>query len=232
MMAGFSGHAVFPAIYRDMQDPKQYERMVDITYVITGVAYITMAATGYFMFGSETMQEITQNLASTPGFHRTLTRLGVGLIVLTPVAKYGLMLNPVNLTWELWILDQPAVEAWCKFQVWRKRLVSASVRIITSLVIVYIATVFPGFDRVVVMSHSFLRRHFAFLNAWIALYMQSLLGALFSFGISAIFPLICYQRLFGDSISLGESILNNFILTVSILMAVLGTIWSFLPNSI
>lgn len=58
MMSGFSGHAVFPAIYRDMENPKQYESMVNITYVITIGVYITMAIAGYMMFGLETMQEV------------------------------------------------------------------------------------------------------------------------------------------------------------------------------
>lgn len=58
MMAGFSGHAVFPAIYRDMEDPKKYNRMVDLTYIITVGVYITMAIAGYSMFGLETMQEV------------------------------------------------------------------------------------------------------------------------------------------------------------------------------
>ncbi|KAI8138353.1 transmembrane amino acid transporter protein-domain-containing protein [Fennellomyces sp. T-0311] len=207
VMAGFSGHAVFPSIYRDMEDPKQYERMVDIAYVVTAFAYITMAVTGYLMFGQETMQEITQNLASTPGYNKAVTQFGVGLIVLTPLAKYGLMLNPVSLSLELSLLSR--FEEWIKFQPWRKHIITSSIRIIVSLVIVYVATVFPGFDRVV-----------------------SLLGALFSFGISAIFPLLCYRRLFGDSITFRESILNNFILVVSTIMAIFGTIWSFLPNNI
>lgn len=58
IMAGFSGHAVFPSIYRDMENPKQYNRMVDIAYVVTVGAYATMAFAGYWMFGSETMQEV------------------------------------------------------------------------------------------------------------------------------------------------------------------------------
>ncbi|KAI9251860.1 transmembrane amino acid transporter protein-domain-containing protein, partial [Phascolomyces articulosus] len=207
VMAGFSGHAVFPSIYRDMEDPKQYEKMVDISYLVTAGAYITMAVTGYLMFGLETMQEITQNLANTPGYHKAITQFGVGLIVLTPLAKYGLMLNPVSLSLELSLLNK--FEDWIRFHPWRKHLVTSSIRIIVSLVIVYIATVFPGFDRVV-----------------------SLLGALFSFGISAIFPLLCYRRLFDSSITWKESILNNFILLISTIMAVLGTIWSFLPNNI
>lgn len=58
-MAGFSGHAVFPALQRDMQDPKQYDRMVDIAYVVTAAAYVLMGIMGYLMFGQETMQEVS-----------------------------------------------------------------------------------------------------------------------------------------------------------------------------
>lgn len=41
-----------------MQEPKQYDRMVNITYGITTAVYLTMAAAGYLMFGSQTMQEV------------------------------------------------------------------------------------------------------------------------------------------------------------------------------
>ena len=58
MMAGFAGHAVFISLFRDMQDPKQYDRMVDLTYVLTVTVYAVMAIAGYLMFGSETMQEV------------------------------------------------------------------------------------------------------------------------------------------------------------------------------
>lgn len=57
-MAGYSGHAVFPAIYRDMKDPKQYDKMVDVTYIITILLYLATAAVGYLMFGLNTMQEV------------------------------------------------------------------------------------------------------------------------------------------------------------------------------
>ncbi|KAJ8655868.1 hypothetical protein O0I10_008532 [Lichtheimia ornata] len=209
VMAGFSGHAVFPSILRDMEDPKQYDRMVDIAYVVTAAAYVLMAIMGYLMFGQETMQEITQNLAATPGYYPIVTNIGIGLMILTPLAKYGLMLNPVNLTWELWLLNKPVVDAWCKFHTWRKHVITATARILTSAIIVYIATVFPGFDRVV-----------------------SLLGALFSFGISAIFPLLCYRRLFAGTIPFWQSVLNNIILLISTVMAILGTVWSFIPNNL
>lgn len=65
MMAGFAGHAVFPNIYRDMQEPKHYDRMVDITYILTVTVYVVMAIAGYLMFGSETMQEVNKKRESS-----------------------------------------------------------------------------------------------------------------------------------------------------------------------
>lgn len=86
----------------------------------------------------------------TPGYSEWVTKLGVGLIVLTPLAKYGLMLNPVNLTGELWLASYPSIENWCNAVPWHRTCLGAVVRILVSLLVVYIATVFPGFDRVVV----------------------------------------------------------------------------------
>ena len=33
----YSGHAVFPSIYRSMKDRSQYPRMLDTTYAIVGI---------------------------------------------------------------------------------------------------------------------------------------------------------------------------------------------------
>lgn len=57
-MSGFTGHAVFPSIYRDMDEPKKYNEVVDISYIITITIYLLMAWAGYSMFGTETMKEV------------------------------------------------------------------------------------------------------------------------------------------------------------------------------
>jgi vesicular inhibitory amino acid transporter len=59
-MAGFCGHACLATIYRDMQHPKQYVTMVNWTYIIAALIYLAVAAAGYRMFGSGTMQEVSQ----------------------------------------------------------------------------------------------------------------------------------------------------------------------------
>lgn len=70
--------------------------------------------------------------------------------MLTPIAKYGLMMNPVCLTYELWMTGYASVEAWCNDHPWRRCFITGSGRAMASLLVILIATVFPGFDRVMV----------------------------------------------------------------------------------
>jgi amino acid permease len=55
------GHAIFPSVYKDMQNPKQYPKMVNYTYIMTTVIYFLMAVCGYIMFGRTVMQEVSFN---------------------------------------------------------------------------------------------------------------------------------------------------------------------------
>lgn len=89
-------------------------------------------------------------MASTPGYSKWINRAAVWLIVLTPLAKYGLMMNPVSITWELWITSYERVEMWCRYHTWRRSLVAGVGRVFASLIVILIATVFPGFDRIMV----------------------------------------------------------------------------------
>ncbi|CAG8489848.1 1528_t:CDS:2 [Scutellospora calospora] len=41
--SAFSGHAVFPSLYRDMAKPSHYKKMVNSSYLISGVIYITVS---------------------------------------------------------------------------------------------------------------------------------------------------------------------------------------------
>jgi vesicular inhibitory amino acid transporter len=61
------------------------------------------------------------------------------------------MMNPVSITWELWITSYPRIEAWCKYHLWRRSFITSLGRIILSAIVIAVATVFPGFDRVMVI---------------------------------------------------------------------------------
>lgn len=75
IMAGFAGHAVFPTVYRDMENPKQYRTMVNWTYVATTIVYFGVAACGYLMFGSQTMQEVRNTHSDTSRHIKHVYRL-------------------------------------------------------------------------------------------------------------------------------------------------------------
>ncbi|SAM03485.1 hypothetical protein [Absidia glauca] len=205
IMAGFCGHACLATIYRDMQHPKQYNKMVDWTYIISALIYLTVAVAGYRMFGSETMQEITQNLVLVPEYNQMLNRMAVWLIALNPIAKYGLTLNPVNLSWELALIRQPSIEAWCSKQPWRGQAIRVIGKVLVSALVVMLAYCIPEFDRI-----------------------MSLLGACFSFIISGMFPILCYIKLFGPSLLLGEKLVLWLLFFVCFVMAFIGTLWSFI----
>ncbi|KAI8079960.1 transmembrane amino acid transporter protein-domain-containing protein [Halteromyces radiatus] len=207
IMSVYTGAAVFPSLYRDMDEPKKYNQVVNLSYLITTASYVLMAWAGYTMFGTSTMKEITQNLAVTEGFNRALNRTVLWLVFLTPIAKYGVMMNPLQVTWEHWLLSKPTIEKWSHTRM-GKSLISWTSRLLLHAFIVYIAIIFPGFDKV-----------------------MSLLGALFSFGISAIFPLACHLSLFGHSMTYSQYILDWLIMLIAISMAAIGTLWSFLPTS-
>ncbi|CEP15701.1 hypothetical protein [Parasitella parasitica] len=205
IMAGFAGHAVFPTVYRDMENPKAYTRMVNWTYLATTIVYFGVAACGYLMFGSNTMQEITQNIVSIPEYNQTLNRLAVWLIAMNPIAKYGLTVNPVNLSWQIWLFKGTSLEDWCDKGSWREPILTGVGKICISAFIVVLAYIIPGFDKI-----------------------MSLLGAFFSFMISGIFPLICHLCLFGDVMSVKNKVLDYTLIIIASSMALTGTCWSFI----
>ncbi|KAI8639218.1 transmembrane amino acid transporter protein-domain-containing protein [Parasitella parasitica] len=205
IMAGFAGHAVFPTIYRDMESPKEYKKMVNYTYIVTAFVYMTVAASGYAMFGSDTMQEITQNLVTIPEYNQMLNRLAVWLIALNPIAKYGLTLNPVVLSWQIGLTSYPAIDDWLSRSSWRKPVIKTGGVILTSAFIVMLAILLPNFDQI-----------------------MSLLGALFSFIISGIFPLMCHLKLFKNTMSAKEIALSYFLLFIAASLGIMGTVRSLI----
>ncbi|KAI9363156.1 transmembrane amino acid transporter protein-domain-containing protein [Pilaira anomala] len=205
IMAGFAGHAVFPTIYRDMKSPKLYNKMVNYTYLVTALVYMTIAASGYAMFGSSTMQEITQNIVMIPEYNQTLNRLAVWLIALNPIAKYGLTLNPVMISWQVGLSNNPTVENWFSRASYRRPLVMSIGVIFTSALIVLLAYLIPNFDK-----------------------LMSLLGALFSFIISGIFPMMCHLKLFGNTLSRTETAVTYLLIGIAAFMGISGTLCSIL----
>ena len=85
----------------------------------------------------------------------------------------------------------------------------SAIRIITILTFVGIAIIFPSFDRI-----------------------MALLGSALCFTVCIILPLVFHLRIFGRGISFSERLLNYFLILVSSLLAILGTVWALLPTDV
>jgi len=64
ILFSYSGHAVFPQIYRSMQTKQEYGKAVDTAFYISFTFYALMAAGGYLFWGSTVLDQITLNLPS------------------------------------------------------------------------------------------------------------------------------------------------------------------------
>jgi len=131
--------------------------------------------------------------------------LAVWLIALNPIAKYGLTLNPVVLSWQIGLTSNPAIDDWLNRASWRKPAVKSVGVVLTSGFIVALAVLLPNFDQI-----------------------MSLLGALFSFVISGIFPLMCHLKLFKHTMSAKETALTYTLLLIASSLAIMGTIRSLI----
>lgn len=90
-----------------------------------------------------------------------------------------------------------------------RRFSTGIIRILVVVVIVFMAIVFPSFDRI-----------------------MALMGSALCFTICIILPLAFYLKIFGKEISPSERILDWILLVISSLLAIVGTAWAFLPQEL
>lgn len=88
-----------------------------------------------------------------------------------------------------------------------RRFARIMIRILTVVMIVFLAVVFPAFDRI-----------------------MALMGSCLCFTICVILPITFYLRIFGKEIGRLERTFDWILLIVSSVLAVLGTLWAFLPT--
>ncbi|CAG8790831.1 5612_t:CDS:2, partial [Dentiscutata erythropus] len=145
IIAGFSGHSIFPSIYLNMKTPSKYLKAINISYTISTVVYLLIAVCGYLMFGNLTKPEITQNIMSTPNQLILLNQFIVWLVAINPFTKVVLTLDPINLYLEIHYLSKfrKGTYPCYNFFLFIRFLSRTSV----STVIVFIAIMYPDFDR-------------------------------------------------------------------------------------
>ena len=88
-------------------------------------------------------------------------------------------------------------------------LLKCSIRVILIIVITLIAVLVPSFDVI-----------------------MALMGSAMCFTICVILPLSFYLKIFGSEISRKERVFDWFLIIVCLILAIVGTVWVFLPKSL
>ena len=95
----FSGHAIVPSIYSSMQSPRDFETVVNYTFVIVIISCFAVGVGGYWMFGSLVQDQITLSLEQNSSAETAMTILTY-LMVLTAFSKLVLTMFPLALGME------------------------------------------------------------------------------------------------------------------------------------
>lgn len=211
LMSPWGGHSVFPNIYRDMRHPHKYRKAVNYTYTFTFLLDLGMAVVGLLMFGDWTRDEITSNILLTPGYPKAISVFIVVVIAIIPLTKVPLNSRPIISTLEILTgVDIRALSPSSSLHGmsgFTRGCLKAAIRILTTILIVVIAIIFPSFDRI-----------------------MALLGAVCCFTICLIMPLSFHLKLFGKEISRTEWWIDLVLIVVCTIMAIVSTVFACLPK--
>ncbi|KAI8388713.1 transmembrane amino acid transporter protein-domain-containing protein [Radiomyces spectabilis] len=200
----FAGHIVFPSIYKKMKTPHLYSRVLLASFTLTTILHGFMGSTMYLMFGDNTEKEITQNILRQSDYSIVLNKLVVWTIVLTVVSKYALCLQ---ITYEMEARGLAQARFLRKFPL--LGVLRYIIYVLTSIAAVAIAILFPDFDRIL-----------------------SFFGSALGTVTCIIIPLLCYLKMFWSSISAFQRTLNIGLIVITAIIAMVGTVWSFIPGDL
>jgi vesicular inhibitory amino acid transporter len=211
LMSPWGGHSVFPNIYRDMRHPHKFPKAIKTTFSFTYALDCATAVAGILMFGDGVMTEITANLLATPGYPRTLSILISVFIAIIPLTKVPLNARPIVSTLEvLFGLTSHSVSdsaSLTGLPNYTRGFLRVLIRVLVVVVFVVIAIVFPAFDSI-----------------------MAFMGSTLCFTICVILPLMFYLKIFGREVTFKERVLDWFLIVVCSVLAVVGTVWAFLPK--
>jgi vesicular inhibitory amino acid transporter len=165
------------------------------------------------MFGDSVMTEITANLIRTSGYPRSLSIIMSVFIAIIPLTKIPLNARPIVSTIEIFAgLEPQAIStspALTGLSGYTRGVLKVLIRVVVVILFVVIAIIFPAFDSI-----------------------MAFMGSALCFTICVILPLLFYLKIFGKEVSMRERVLDYFLIAVCSAVAVVGTVFAFLPKSL
>jgi len=172
----------------------------------TGVA-------GLLMFGEGLLDELTSNIIGSSGYPQFLNIMLSIFIAIIPLTKLPLNARPIVSTIEILcgidtraVSDSPSLVGLSGFT---RGLLKFGIRIVIVVVFVIVAILLPAFDSI-----------------------MAFMGSALCFTICIILPLLFHLKIFGKDIRTSERILNWGLIVVCTILALVGTVVSFLPKSL
>ncbi|XP_062202115.1 amino acid transporter AVT1I-like [Phragmites australis] len=88
----FAGHGVFPTVYSSMRNKGDFTKVLLVSSVLCSLNYALTAVLGYLIYGDDVQSLVTLNLPSG----KVYTRIAILTTLITPLAKYALVIQPVT----------------------------------------------------------------------------------------------------------------------------------------
>jgi vesicular inhibitory amino acid transporter len=95
----FSGHAIIPSIYKSMKNPQEFEKVVDLSFMVVIGCCLAVGLSGYAMFGNLVFDQVTISLEQTSSMTVVMNTLTL-LMVLTAFSKLTLTMYPLAIGME------------------------------------------------------------------------------------------------------------------------------------
>ncbi|CAI5532643.1 unnamed protein product [Closterium sp. Naga37s-1] len=234
----FSGHAVFPTIYRSMDKPQHFNWVLLICFTVCTCIYGGIAILGYSMYGQGTAAQITLNLppALTP------SRIVLWTTIISPITKFAITITPVALALEsslsshLSNLSPPNLASCTPYCVPRFKHRGCSCNCKHTLLPLSWLSRFPGFNRMRISGKTFVsltvRTLLVVLVAAAGLLLpffalvMTLTGSLLSISISLLLPTACHLSIKWRQLSRASVACHVAILLGGTAAAVTGTVYA------
>lgn len=88
IMALWTGHSVFPNIYRDMRHPTKYGSGLRWIFGFVTCVDVAMGVCGYLLYGQDARDELSTNMLRTPGYPYAVKIFVLVLIAIIPLTKF------------------------------------------------------------------------------------------------------------------------------------------------